>query len=466
MTKPFMDANFLLHTDTARELYHQHAAAMPIIDYHCHINPRDIRDNLTFHNLTEAWLMEDHYKWRAMRAHGVPEQLITGEGDPYDKFEAWAHTLPHLIGNPLYHWTHLELKRYFGITEPLSPRTCRAIWEATKEQLKHLPVREIIRCSNVELICTTDDPADDLQVHRQLQEDPDSPCTVLPAFRPDRALQAGKPGYRDYLVQLGQAAGISITGLDQLKAALLQRLDVFVFLGCRAADHGLDAVVTDNGWDAGAAFAKALSGEPLSRQDEEAIQYDLLCFLAQAYREREMVLQLHFGAVRNNNPVAFQALGPDTGFDAIRGSSDVGARLGALLGRMEQQGGLPKTILYSLNPGDNPQVAAITGCFQEASHPGKIQHGSAWWFNDTKTGMTEQITNLANHSVLAHFIGMTTDSRSFLSYTRHEYFRRILCDLIGTWVENGEYPRDLDFLGQVVKDISYTNTRNYFGFEV
>ena len=462
MTKPFMDVHFLLHTHTARLLYHDYAAPLPIIDYHCHINPREIADNLHFSNLTEAWLMGDHYKWRAMRAHGVPEQLVTGDGDPYDKFEAWAHTLPRLIGNPLYHWTHLELKRYFGITEPLNPASCREIWEATQAHLKHLSVREIIRCSNVETICTTDDPADDLIVHQQLQEDADCPCAVFPAFRPDRALQADKPSYPAYIRLLGQAAGADIHSLEELKAALTKRLEAFCARGCRAADHGLDWVVTDTGADAGAAFEKALNAEALTRQEAEALQFHLLCFLAQAYRERGMVMQLHVGAVRNNNPVAYRALGPDTGFDAIRGTAGVGEALGALLGRMEAQGGLPKTILYSLNPADNPQVAAMAGCFQEAGLPGKIQHGSAWWFNDSKTGMTEQITNLANHSVLAHFIGMTTDSRSFLSYTRHEYFRRILCDIIGTWVENGEYPGDVPFLGRMVEDISYYNTKRYF----
>ncbi|NLE69294.1 MAG: glucuronate isomerase [Clostridiales bacterium] len=464
MTKPFMDVHFLLNSHTARLLYHDYAAPLPIIDYHCHINPREIADNLHFSNLTEAWLTGDHYKWRAMRAHGVPEQLVTGEGDPYDKFEAWAATLPLLIGNPLYHWTHMELKRYFGITEPLGPGSCLEIWEATQEHLKHLSVREIIRCSNVETICTTDDPADDLEVHRQLQQDAASPCAVFPAFRPDQALQADKPGYLDYLGQLGRASGLDITSLDLLKAALTKRLDAFWARGCSAADHGLDRMVTDTGADPEAAFEKALQGHDISPQEADALQFHLLCFLAPAYRARGMVMQLHVGAVRNNNPVAFKALGPDTGFDAIRGTAGVGEKLGALLGRMEARGGLPKTILYSLNPADNPQVAAMAGCFQDATHPGKIQHGSAWWFNDSKTGMRDQIINLANHSVLGHFIGMTTDSRSFLSYTRHEYFRRILCDIIGTWVENGEYPADIPLLGRMVEDISYYNTKRYFRF--
>ena len=464
MSKPFMDAHFLLSTDTARLLYHEHAAPMPIIDYHCHIDPAEIAKDRRFSNLTEAWLEADHYKWRAMRAHGVPEQLVTGEGDPYDKFEAWAHTLPLLIGNPLYHWTHMELKRYFGITEPLGPGSCREIWEATQEHLKHLSVREILRCSSVEALCTTDDPADDLQVHRQLREDAASPCAVFPAFRPDRALQAHKPGYLRYLEQLGQAAGMAITDLDSLKAALAQRLAFFVEQGCRAADHGLDELPEEGSASARAAFDKALQQEGLSRQEAAAIQHDLLCFLAQEYRQQGVVMQLHFGALRNNNPVAYQALGADSGHDAIRGGASTGEKLGALLGRMEAQGGLPRTILYSLNPTDNAQVAAITGCFQDASRPGKIQHGSAWWFNDTKAGMTEQLCNLASHSVLAHFVGMTTDSRSFLSYTRHEYFRRILCELMGQWVENGEYPEDLPFLGRLVRDISYFNTRNYFDF--
>ena len=465
MSNAFMHQDFLLTTTIARTLYHTHAKPMPIIDYHCHIDPRQIAEDHVFRDLTEAWLGGDHYKWRVMRANGVEERFITGDASPYEKFEAWANTLPGLIGNPLYHWTHLELQRYFGISEPLTPETCQNIWERANAQLSGLSLREIIRRSKVKALCTTDDPAGDLRWHQTLRDDPDSPCLVLPAFRPDRTLNIDKPGFTDYLKTLGKAAGVPIDSLDALKTALNKRLTFFVEMGCKAADHGLDYMMCEANGNADAIFKKALSGEAVSLKEAEAFKTHLLCFLAQRYREEGIVMQLHFGAARNNNPIAFQTLGPDTGFDAIWGAPNTGAALGALLGRMESQGGLPKTILYSLNPTDNAQIAAMIGCFQTAEHKGKIQHGSAWWFNDSKTGMTEQIVNLANHSVLAHFIGMLTDSRSFLSYTRHEYFRRILCDMLGSWVEQGEYPRDMAYLGQVVKDISYHNAVRYLGLE-
>lgn len=465
MSTAFMNQDFLLSTPIARTLYHTHAKPMPIIDYHCHINPKQIAEDHVFADLTEAWLGGDHYKWRAMRANGIAERFITGDAQPFEKFLAWASTLPGLIGNPLYHWTHLELQRYFGIYEPLTPQTCQSIWERANQQLSGLSVREIIRRSKVTALCTTDDPADDLRWHQLLKRDPGSPCLVLPAFRPDKALNIDKPGFADYLTQLGKAADLRIDSLDSLKTALANRLQFFVKNGCKAADHGLDYMMCENDGDADAIFKKALGAEAVSLKEAEAFKTHLLCFLAQRYREHGIVMQLHFGAVRNNNPTAFYTLGPDTGFDAIWGAPNTGARLGALLGLMESQGGLPKTILYSLNPTDNAQIAAMIGCFQTAEHKGKIQHGSAWWFNDSKTGMTEQITNLANHTVLAHFIGMLTDSRSFLSYTRHEYFRRILCDTLGQWVEQGEYPRDMAYLGQVVADISYHNAVRYLGLE-
>ena len=465
MSVAFMDKDFLLTTSIARTLYHTHAKQMPVIDYHCHIDPQQIAQDHVFENLTQAWLFGDHYKWRVMRANGIKERFITGDASDYEKFEAWAQTLPGLIGNPLYHWTHLELQRYFGIFEPLTPATCKSIWERTGKQLPHLSVREIIRRSRVKALCTTDDPADDLRWHQALQDDKDSPCLVLPAFRPDKAMNIEKPGFIKYLKALGDAAGIAICSLDTLEAALDKRLDYFIRMGCRAADHGLDYVMCALDGDANAILQKAIRGDGISRLEAEAFKTHLLCFLAQRYVQKGIVMQLHFGAVRNNNPTAYKTLGPDTGFDAIWGAPNTGAHLGALLGSMEDRGGLPKTILYSLNPTDNAQIAAMIGCFQTSEHKGKIQHGSAWWFNDSKTGMTEQIVNLASHSMLSHFIGMLTDSRSFLSYTRHEYFRRIVCNLVGSWVERGEYPLDMAFLGQMVKDISYYNAVRYFGLE-
>ena len=464
--KDFMNKDFLLSTGTARTLYHDYAAKMPIVDYHCHINPQEIYENKVFSTLAEAWLAGDHYKWRAMRANGIDEKYITGKDTtPYEKFQKWAATVPKLIGNPLYHWTHLELQKYFGIHEPLSPETCGAIWDKANEALKRLPVRTMIKMSQVKVICTTDDPADDLAWHKKLRDDATSPCRVLPAYRPDKAVNIDKAGFNEYLAKLGGVCGYTINDLDTLKKALRERLEYFVTLGCVAADHGLDYIVCDTSADAGAVLQKALRGEEISVQEADAFKTDLLCFFAGLYRDNQVVMQLHYGATRNNNPRMMQLMGPDTGFDAIRGEAGSGEAIGNLLGLMSVQGNLPKTIIYSLNPADNIQIATAIGCFQSADHPGKLQHGSAWWFNDTKRGMMKQLNTLAESSVLANFVGMLTDSRSFLSYTRHEYFRRILCSLMGDWVENGEYPYDLTHLGQMVQDISYNNAVNYFGFE-
>lgn len=463
MKNTFMSQDFLLSNDTARRLYHEHAAKMPIIDYHCHIDPHQIYEDARFANLTQAWLSGDHYKWRALRSNGIEEEYITGkETTDYEKFEKWAQTMPRLIGNPLYHWTHLELQRYFGIMEPLTPDSCRSIWEDANEKLQRLSVRSIIAQSRVRAICTTDDPTDDLRWHQLLKEDDGFTCQVLPAFRPDKAMNIDKAGFVQYIQQLSRASDLEIRDFETLKDALRRRLIYFKSMGCVAADHGLDYVMFETAPDAGHAFKKALDADTLSLQEADAYKTAVLVFLAQLYRELGIVMQLHYGAIRSNNLRALARLGPDTGFDAIWGKGDSGANLGRLLGLMDSLGGLPKTIIYSLNPCDNAQIGAVIGCFQTAEYPGKIQHGSAWWFNDTKTGMTEQLTSLANLSVLGNFIGMLTDSRSFLSYTRHEYFRRVLCDLIGTWVENGEYPPDMARLGAMVEDISYFNTAGYF----
>ena len=467
MAKPFLDRDFLLTGDTACALFHKHAAKAPIIDYHCHIDPRQIYDDHVFADLTEAWLGGDHYKWRAMRSCGVEEKYITGSDTTgWEKFKKWAEVLPQLIGNPLYHWTHLELQRYFNIHKPLNPDTAKDIWDRANAMLPKLSVRQIIKQSQVKVICTTDDPVDDLRWHKLLSKEEGLGCQVLPAFRPDKAMNIDKPGFQEYLEKLGQAADVTIQSMDTLKDALRKRLAFFVSMGCVASDHGLDYVMHQKGVDTAAVLKEALSGEAPTQEEADAFKTEVMCFLAQLYRQHGVVMQLHYGAVRNNNPAALSALGPDTGYDAIWGAANSGAKLGALLGRMEQDGGLPKTILYSLNPTDNAQIGSIIGCYQSAEHPGKVQHGSAWWFNDTKTGMQEQIISLANLSALATFIGMLTDSRSFLSYTRHEYFRRVLCDVIGGWVDGGEYPADMAYLGQMVENICYNNTLNYFGFKV
>lgn len=459
----FMDQDFLLSGETARYLYHRHAQNMPIIDYHCHIDPREIYEDRPFEDLSQVWLGGDHYKWRAMRADGVAEKYITGDAAPYEKFEKWAETLPRLIGNPLYHWTHLELQRYFGISEPLGPGSCREIWERANGQLRSLSPRKVLARSRVRVLCTTDDPADDLRWHALLREESGLDCRVLPAFRPDRALHIEKPGFAGYIRLLGRAAGIEIRDMDTLKEALDRRLDFFVSMGCRAADHGMDRIPLPGG-DAKAALQKALRAEALAPGEAEGYRAELLVHLAGAYAERGIVMQLHYGVQRNLSPRAFAALGPDTGFDAIAGGADSGLRLAGLLGAVEEAGQVPKTIVYSLNPADNAQIASVLGCFQNAERPGKMQHGSAWWFNDSLSGMREQLVNLAVHSALGRFIGMLTDSRSFLSYTRHEYFRRLLCDLLGGWADRGEYPSDPDALGRMVEDICYNNVNAYFGF--
>lgn len=466
--KKFMDEDFLLSNDTAKTLYHENAKQMPIVDYHCHIDPKDIYEDVVYANLTQVWLGGDHYKWRAMRTNGIEERYITGEDTTaYEKFEKWAETVPKLIGNPLYHWTHMELKRYFDIDDILSPKTCKKIWDAANERLKDLSVRKIIEKSNVKLICTTDDPIDDLRWHKYISEDETCKIKVLPAFRPDKVLNIDKPGFVEYIKKLGDVCGIDIKTVDDVKAALASRIEFFVKMGCKASDHALDYIVyrkTDENLDA--VLQAALDGKAIDQEKADEYKAEILMFCASQYKKHNIVMQLHYGALRNTNPAAFAKLGPDSGFDAICGYDKSGVALGALLGALEAKDSLPKTIIYSLNPTDNALITAIIGCFQSPEVPMKIQHGSAWWFNDTKTGMMEQMTNLANFSILPNFIGMLTDSRSFLSYTRHEYFRRILCDLIGQWVENGEYPADMEILGKMVEDICYNNTVRYFGFEV
>lgn len=461
----FLNDDFLLSTDLAKTLYHEHAANMPIIDYHCHLDPKEIYENQSFRNLTEAWLAGDHYKWRLMRANGVPESQITGDSSDYDKFLAWARTVPRTVGNPLYSWTHLELRRFFGIQELLNEETAPRIWEEVNAQLasERFKRRNIIKHAGVKLVCTTDDPADTLEYHRLLREE-EQDFRVLPTFRPDKALNLDSPGFPDWLKRLEKAAGQKVDSYPALLKALKERVTFFHEQGCRLSDHALDVLKYRAG-DAAeveSIFAKRLAGEALSSDEITVYRTELLSALIAMYRENHWTMQLHIHALRNNNTPMFRRLGPDTGYDALNDLPLAGP-LSQLLDRAELGSGLPKTILYSLNPNDYPVLLTLMGCYQKEV-PGKLQLGSGWWYNDTRSGMRQQLSLFAEHSLLAGFVGMLTDSRSFLSYTRHEYFRRVLCELLGEWAARGEAPDDAAFLGGIVEDISYNNAASYFGF--
>lgn len=462
----FISDNFLLKTKTAKRLYHRYAKDMPIIDYHCHINPQEIYEDRKFDNITQVWLGGDHYKWRLIRSNGVPEQEITGDADDYTKFLRFAEMLPKAIGNPMYHWCHLELKTYFGFDGVLNGSTAKEVYDLCNRKLQRddMSVRSIIKKSNVNMIGTTDDPIDDLIWHKKLREDPSFDVVVAPSFRPDKAVNIDKPGFVEYIEKLSKAAEIDIRTLDDVKAALAKRLDYFCELGCRATDHGLDYVVYEPATDAVVddILHKALNGERISQQEVDQYKTAIMLYLGEIISEKGIVMQLHYGAQRNTNSAMFDALGADTGFDCIS-VRNCGEALTGFLNALESKKKLPKTIIYSLNPGDDQMIDTVLGCFQGTEAAGKIQHGSAWWFNDTKSGMEAQLKSLANLSLLGNFVGMLTDSRSFLSYTRHDYFRRILCNLIGDWVENGEYPNDEPTLGKIVSDICFNNANQYFG---
>ena len=474
--KNFMDEDFLLSTKTAGKLYHEAAAGEPIFDYHCHLPPREIAENRRFSDLASTWLGEgragDHYKWRALRANGVPERLITGDAEPWDRFLAWAETLPKLIGNPLYHWTHLELQRYFDIREPLNRESAPAIWKAANEKLKNDPelsVYGIFKRFKVHGVGTTDDPADTLEWHQKTAAGGGTETRVLPSFRPDRALNLDKPDFPAYVAALGKAAGKNIAALPELLEALRERIAFFDKLGCRAADHGLEYLPfeaakdgsTGAAWEKEAAesFRRALAGETVEPRAAESYRSFLLCFLGEEYCRRGWAMQLHVAAIRNTNSRAFRDLGPDTGYDAVH-DHPLSAKLARLLDTLENRGALPKTILYSLNFKDFYPLGTIMGSFQ-GGIPGKMQLGSSWWFLDHQDGMEAQLRLLGNVGLLSRFVGMLTDSRSFLSYPRHEYFRRILCRLLGTWAEEGEIPNDFPLLSGMVKDISFGNIRRY-----
>jgi glucuronate isomerase len=475
--KQFMDQDFLLSTKTAQWLYHETAAAAPIFDYHCHLDPQEIAENRRFDNLAQMWLGGDHYKWRALRSNGVDEQYITGGAEPYDKFLAWADTVPRLVGNPLYHWTHLELRRYFDITEPLNRDSAPAVWKAANAKLREDPslsVYGIFDKFKVYGVGTTDDPADTLEWHERVRTGGGTKTLVLPSFRPDPVIAVDNPGFREYIGRLGTAAGKPIGSLEDLLRVLRERLDLFDKHGCRSADHGLDyppfdtspnSAALDGGagggrWEkeAGETFARVLSGEAVNAGALESYKAFVLCFLGAEYHDRDWVMQLHFGALRNANSRMLGLIGPNTGFDAIH-DYRLAEKLARLLDALCSRDKLPSTILYSLNPKDYYTLGAVMGSFQ-GGIPGKLQLGAAWWFCDHRDGMEEQLKVLGNLGLLSRFVGMLTDSRSFLSYPRHEYFRRVLCAMLGRWTEDGEiHDRALEGM---VRDICFENAKRYF----
>ncbi|MCR5311490.1 MAG: glucuronate isomerase [Lachnospiraceae bacterium] len=467
--RKFMDKDFILSNKTAGKLFHEYAENVPILDYHCHINPEEIAHDRKFDNITQVWLGGDHYKWRFMRSCGVDEKYITGDASDHDKFIAWATVLGKAIGNPLYHWSHLELQRYFGYTGILNASTAEDVWKLCNKKLKSpkMSVRNIIKQSGVTLICTTDDPVDALNFHDEIREDKSFKVQVLPAWRPDKAMNLEKTTYLDYLEKLAEASHVKITCFEELLHALDVRLDYFESKGCLVSDHALEYVMYNpaSAEEIDAIFRKRLNGTLPTREEELKFKTAFMLEMGREYAKRNWVMQLHYGCKRDNNTKMFDRLGPDTGYDCIRTETS-SSSLADFLNALEKEDSLPKTILYSLNPADNESIGTVLGCFQDSTAVAKIQQGSAWWFNDNKIGMENQIKSLANLGNLSGFVGMLTDSRSFLSYTRHEYFRRILCNVLGTWVENGEFPEDYKTLETIVKDISYNNAVRYFGFDL
>ena len=465
--KKFMDADFLLETETAKTLYHKFAENTPVLDYHCHINPKEIAEDRKFENITQVWLGGDHYKWRFMRSCGVDEKYITGDSSDKEKFFKWAECLGKAIGNPLFHWSHLELQRYFGYDGVLSAKTAEEVWNLCNAKLQDdsMTVRNMIRQANVTLICTTDDPIDSLEWHQKIAADDSFDVKVLPAWRPDKAMNIEKPEYLDYLAKLAAVSGVEIKCFADLKAALINRMEFFNAQGCNVSDHALEYVMYAPASDEEieAIFAKRMAGNMVTRDEELQFKTAFMLFVGRQYNRLDWAMQLHYGCKRDNNELRYKQLGPDTGFDCINNYAP-SAQMADFLNALIKTDELPRTIIYSLNPSDNAAIGTILGCFQDSTAVAKIQQGSAWWFNDHKTGMQEQMISLANLGNLSGFIGMLTDSRSFLSYTRHEYFRRILCNLIGNWVENGEYPADMDLLEEIVKGISYNNAKRYFKF--
>ena len=477
--KVFMDKDFLLETPTAQHLYHDYSAKLPIVDYHCHIPPQEIYEDRRFENIAQVWLgghqvladgsdyyFGDHYKWRVMRSNGVPEEYITGDKPDRERFQKFAESLEMAIGNPMYTWCHLELKKYFGYEGVLNGETAEEVWNLCNDKLQHDPkltVRGLIEQSNVAMVGTTDDPIDSLEWHKKIKEDPTIKVVVAPSFRPDKALNIRKEGFADYIHKLEKVVGRKFACANCVVSALEERLKFFVEMGCRASDHGLDYIpfAETNAEKATAAFKKAMAGETLTKEEGDEYTTYLLLKLGALYKKHNVVMQMHYSCLRNVNDKMYRKLGPDTGFDMIA-VTDCSATISSLLSALTKEDACPKVILYSLNPADFDMLGTILGAFQDDEIPGKIQLGSAWWFCDTDDGMYQQMKTLARLGLLGNFIGMLTDSRSFLSYTRHELFRRLMCNLIGGWVENGQYPNDDKALKQIVEGISYYNAKRYF----
>lgn len=465
--KKFLDEHFLLENKTAQRLYHEFAKSMPIIDYHCHLPPDQIAQDINFQNLTQAWLYGDHYKWRAMRTNGIEEAYCTGTASDYQKFEQWAATVPYTLRNPLYHWTHLELQRYFDVKEILSPATSRKIYDECTEKLQspEYSVRNLLRRMNVKVVCTTDDPIDGLEHHKKISDD-DFPVKILPAYRPDKAMNVDDAAsFKKYVQKVEAASNVSVGNYTEYLTALKKRHNFFASMGCSVSDHGLEQIYSEDYTDAEikGIFDKVIGGSQLCREEIIKFRSAMLVEFARWDWEKGWVQQYHLGALRNNTGRMLKQLGADTGWDSI-GDFPQAQSLAKFLDRLDSDNQLTKTILYNLNPRDNELMATMAGNFNDGSVAGKIQFGSAWWFLDQKDGMTKQINALSNMGLLSRFVGMLTDSRSFISYPRHEYFRRLLCNLFGQEIENGELPDDTDWIGKVIQDICYYNARNYFNW--
>ena len=466
--KNFLDENFLLHSEAAIRLYHEYAKEMPVIDYHCHLSPQQIAADHQFENLTQAWLYGDHYKWRAMRTNGVDESYCTGDKPDEEKFKKWAETVPYTLRNPLYHWTHLELQRYFNITEPVNGRSAKKIYDDCSDMLKkkEFSTRNLLRKMNVRTVCTTDDPVDSLEHHIRLKRE-GFEIPILPAFRPDNAMNVDDPAkFNAYIIKLESVTNVAITNFNDYLFALENRHNFFASMGCTVSDHGLEEIYVEEftGWEVEAIFNKVRAGKELNDTERRKFRSAMLVHFAEWDWAKGWVQQFHLGAMRNNNSRMTQKLGPDTGWDSI-GDYSQGRALARFLDRLDKEDKLARTILYNLNPADNELIASMAGNFNDGSVAGKVQFGSAWWFLDQKDGMTRQINALSNMGLLSRFVGMLTDSRSFLSFPRHEYFRRILCNLFGEEITNGELPNDLEWIGKVVRDICYYNARQYFNFQ-
>ncbi len=469
--KEFMDKDFLLTTETAKKLYHEHAEKMPIIDYHCHLQPKEIYEDKKFRNLAEVWLgagdrYGDHYKWRSLRARGYEEDSISGPDDDYKKYLQFVESMPYFVGNPLYHWSHLEMRRYFGIEDIINAKNAKKIWDAANQKLETLTAREMMYRFKVDTVCTTDDPVDSLEWHEKMNHDSTLKVHVRPAFRPDKAINVELSWFESWVQQLSKVVGYPIAELRDLEKALADRIDFFHKMGSRLSDHALDVLhYAPATYDqANAVFHKGMNHQEISEQEQDWYKGYVLVFLGKLYHKYGWVQQYHIGALRNNSKSMLKKIGPDTGFDAIEDQNYM-EKLSALLGALDETDELPKTILYCLNPRDNYALTVLAGCFQKEGIKGRVQVGTAWWFLDQQDGMRQNLETLMQVGLVAQSVGMLTDSRSFLAYPRHEYYRRLLCQMLGNLVESGQYPKEeLDTLGKIVEDVCYNNAKEYFGF--